>query len=212
MALKRRHIKEDLLWLKWNIVLLVIVLGASLGLFFSASVYRDDMQNQEFNALSELDFVNGQIRDIENAEQVIINNIDTYNTMIANAVLEEEDRVSLLEEISVIRDRYQLFPIAVEIQEQDRVLLEYPFDVENPDEQISLRNSQVSVQIPLLHEEDLTRFLADFMSSGRMMVNNSCAIAQAPQLEEIPNQLSQRQIASCGFHWYTLRREPFIGF
>lgn len=212
MALKRRHIKEDLLWLRWNIILLVIVTGASIGLYISASIYRDDMQNQEFNAQSELDFVNGQILDIENAESVVINNIGSYNSMVANGVLEEEDRVGLLEEISNIRDRYQLFPISVEIQEQDRLMIEYPLDVENPDEQISLRNSQVSVQIPLLHEEDLTRFLTDFLSSERMMVNSNCSISEAPQVEENLNELIQRQMAACRFYWYTLRREPYLGF
>lgn len=212
MALKRRHLKDDLFWLRWHLVLFVIVLAASSGLYLSASAYREDMQNQEFNAQSELDFVNGQISDIENAEQVVINNIDTFNSMMEYDVLEEEDRVGLLEEISIIRDRYQLFPISVEIQEQDRMVLEYPFDVENPDEQISLRNSQISLQIPLLHEEDLTRFLSDFMSSGRMMINSNCSVSEAAQMQESGNELVQRQIASCQFYWYTLRREPLEEF
>lgn len=212
MALRRRNWREDVRWLRWPLSLLGIVIVASIGLYLSASIFRNDMQREEFNALSDLDLLNGQVDEIEQAEQVIVNNIDLYNSMVANGVMAEEDRVRMLESITEIRERYYLFPINVNIGEQDRLLLEYPENVDFPDDQITLRSSQVQVRYSLLHEEDLTRFLRDYLAMGDLVVPSQCSISAA--LEDPADRLNvvQHQIADCQFQWYTYQREPYLGF
>ncbi len=211
MALKRQPLKDDLLWLKWSLIFLGLVLLVTVSSYTSAIYFRNDMQRQEFDALSELDLISGQLREIESAERIIVNNIDRFNSMAANSIMDEENRVDLLEEIRTIREMHQLFPISVEIREQDRLLLTYASDVEFPDEQISLRSSSIQIQLPLLHEEDLTRFLADFLGSGRLMISNRCSIDALVVGEDDLLGLVQRQLATCNFYWYTLRREPITG-
>ena len=139
-----------------------------------------------------------------------IDNIDLFNEMSAKGVMGDEDRVSLLAEIGGIRDKYKLFPITVTIGEQQRQLLAYDEEVEDAEEQISLRRSLLNVQIPLLHEEDLTRFIDDYLRPNRLMVNNRCVInnvllQDTEQLSVVPHQQ-----ARCEFYWYTLHREPFL--
>ncbi|MEQ8956075.1 MAG: hypothetical protein RL120_18250, partial [Gammaproteobacteria bacterium] len=97
------------------------------------------------------------------------------------------------------------------IREQDRILLEYPPDVAFPDDQVSLRASQVEISLPLLHEGDLMRFLNDFLGTGRLLVTDECSIAEA--LREVSDELEvvAHQVATCNFYWYTLRLEPFSG-
>jgi hypothetical protein len=153
----------------------------------------------------------GQVQDVEGSERIIVNNIGRFNNMVVATVMDEENRVGLLEEIRAIRDRHQLFPISVEIQEQVRLLLEYGPGIEFPDEQISLRSSQIEIQMDLLHEEDLTRFLDDFLGSGRLMINNSCSIRELLISENNFLKHVEHQTASCEFQWYTLRREPYTG-
>ncbi len=211
MALRRRNPKEDLLWLKWPLIVLGVVSIGAAGLYFSASAYRNSVQREELNITSDYDLINEQVREIANAEQVIVENIEAFNRMAANSVLDEEDRVGLLEDIGAIRSRYQLFPIGVEIREQDRILLEYPPDVAFPDDQISLRFSQVQVSLPLLHEGDLMRFLNDFLGAGRLLVTNQCTINDALEDQGDLLEVVQHQVAICSFYWYTLRREPFTG-
>ncbi len=212
MALRRRTWQEDVQWLKFPLTLLGVVIVASIGIYVGASYARNDLQQQEFNSISELDLLNAQIDEIEAAEQVIVNNIGLFNSMVENGVMAEEDRVAMLEAITDIRNRYYLFPINVAIGEQDRVLLEYPESVAFPDDQITLRSSQVQVRYSLLHEEDLTRFLADYLTSGNLVVPSSCTVSAA--LEDPDDRLNvvQHQIADCQFQWYTFQREPYVGF
>jgi len=211
MALKRRNLNEDILWLKWPLVFLGLAILVVVALYIGSSLYRDEVRLQAANASANLEVISGQVSDIEESERVIIENIDRYNTMVANSVLDDEDRVGLLEEISNIRDKYQLFPIAVEISEQERILLPYPPEVEFPDEQISLRSSQVRIRLPLLHEEDLVRFLSDFMGQERLMVNNRCVIGESPVEDDNNFEVVEHQVATCEFYWYTLRNEPYSG-
>jgi len=212
MALRRRTWQADVRWLRSPLIALGTVIVAAIAIYVGASYFRDDLQRQEFNAVSELDLLHGQIDEIEEAEQVIVNNIGLYNGMVANGVMSEEDRVSMLEEITAIRDRYYLFPINVSIGEQDRLLLEYPESVAFPDDQITLRTSPVQVRYSLLHEEDLTRFLNDYLASGNLVVPSRCSVSAA--LEDPADRLNvvQHQIADCQFEWYTFQREPYIGF
>ena len=212
MALKKRSIKNDIIWLRWPVSLLGVVVAASLGLFASASMFRNEMQRDEFNALSDFDMISGQVAEIEQAESIITDNFGRYETMLANGVMREEDRVQLLEDITSIRQRHMLFPINVEIGEESRLFIPYPEEVDFPDEQITLRESQVRVSYALLHEEDLTRFLAEFLDGERLMVPTRCSMAAALESEEMALEIVQHQLANCEFNWYTFRQEPYLGF
>ncbi len=193
-------------------ILLAVVLALSIGAYFAASFYGNDMQRREFNATTDMELISVQVQEIAQEEQAVVNSIGVYNTMEANGVMGEEDRVALLEEITDIRERYLLFPISVAIGEQNRLLLEYGEDVDFPDDQITLRSSQVQVRFSLLHEEDLTRFLADIMDSGRLMVPTSCTVTAALEDPDMAREVVQHQIAACDFNWYTYQREPYLGF
>ena len=212
MALKKRSLKHDMLWLRWPLSLLGIVVAASIALFVSASMFRNELQRDEFNALSDFDLISGQVAEIEQAERVITDNIGRYNSMVANGVMQEENRVQLLEDITNIRQRHLLFPMNVEIGEETRLFIPYPEEVDFPDDQITLRESLVNVSYSLLHEEDLTRFLTEFLDSGRLLVPTRCSVTAALESEEMALEVVQHQLANCSFNWYTLRREPYLGF
>ncbi len=212
MSLRRRNRREDIAWLRWPITLLVISLMLSVGLYVAATLYLNEVRRLEFNATTNLDLLTGQVDEIERSEQVVVNNIGIYNTMVANGAMGEEDRVQVLEEITRIRQRNLLFPMNVSIGEQDRVLLPYPETVEFPDEQITLRISPVQVRYPLLHEEDLTRFLNEFLALGDLMVPSRCGMAMALEDPADAARVVQHQLADCEFQWYTFQREPYLGF
>ena len=149
MALRRRNRREDIAWLRLPIIVLVVSLVVSAGLYIAASMYLNEVRRQQFNATTNLDLLSGQVDEIERSEQVVVNNIGIYNRMVENGAMGDEDRVRLLEEITRIRQRNLLFPMNVTIGEQDRLLLPYPDTVEFPDEQITLRSSPVQVRYSL---------------------------------------------------------------
>jgi hypothetical protein len=184
--------------------------GAIVGIYFYSIYYGNDMLRKESIVYDDLNYVASLVSAIEEAEQIIIQNIDRYNEMSANGVMSEEDRVGFLGEIGAIRDKYKLFPIGVTVSEQIKRVLPYLGNVETPEEQIALTRSSAKVQLPLLHEEDLTRFLFDIMQPARLLVNNRCVIANLALGEiELLNVIPHQQ-ATCDFYWYTLREEPFV--
>ena len=207
MAAKRRNFREDLAGLKWWLVLLAICLAIAVGGYWTSLFYRGEMRRLEFGSRSNFDEILQEVTQIEESEQIIVENIDRFNSLAANRLLDEEDRVSLLEDVRRIRDNFRLFPIDVEIREQTSHMLDYAESVEFPEEFISIRSSTVMVRIPLLHEEDLTRFLNAFLNAGRLMVTTSCTITSASVDPAQVLELIPHQVASCDFIWYTFRRE-----
>lgn len=207
MAVRRRSIREDLVWLKWWLILLAIALSIAIGGYWTSLYYRGEMRQLEFGTRSNFDVILQEVTQIEESERIIVDNIDRFNSLAANDLLEEEDRVSLLEDVRRIRDRFRLFPIDVEIREQTSRMLDYGEGIEFPEEFISIRSSVVMVRLPLLHEEDLTRFLNSFLNVGRLMVATSCTInaASVDPLEAL--EVIVHQVANCEFIWYTFRRE-----
>lgn len=209
MALRRRSLQADIKALKWSLSLLVLAISATGGIYFGTQYYWNEVLRQESNVYNELNYVSSQVSAIEEAETIFVNNIDSFNQMVGNGVLNEEDRVGLLAEFGQIRDKYRLFPMSVSVSEQERRILEYPATVENPEEEMSLRSSRLQVSLPLLHEEDLTRFLTDILQPNRMLVNNHCEINQLVVSEEDMLTIVPHQRAVCEIVWYTLQREPF---
>lgn len=209
MTLKRRSIKEDIFWLKMPLSAFSLAIAASAGAYFYATDYSNDILRRESNSYSDYNIVSAQVFAIEEAEQIIISNIDRFNKMVGNQVMSEENRVGLLAEIGSIREKYRLFPVVVSVSEQEKKVLGYADNVESPEEEVSLLRSELKIQLPLLHEEDLTRFLVDLMRPGRLLVNNRCVITDLLLSESDVLDISPHQQAACDFYWYTLRSEPY---
>ncbi|MCH8175172.1 MAG: hypothetical protein IIC59_08325 [Proteobacteria bacterium] len=207
MALTSRQLKQDVLWLKWPLIVTAVLICLCIGVIVAANLYRDSIQRREQLAFEGFDLLSGQVQAIAESERIIIENIESFNTMVANTVMDEEDRVAILSEIGTIRTRHKLFPISVQISEQQQTALEYNAAVEFPDEEISVRTTFISLSLPLLHEEDLTRFLADFLQTGRLIVTSRCNISDLALLPEDELSIVPHQIADCDFYWFTFRRE-----
>lgn len=207
MAIRRQNIRDDLTWLKWWLILLVLCFTVAIGGYWAALYYRSDMQRLEMGTRTNFEVITQEVTQIEESERIIVENIDRYNALVSNRLLDEEDRVSLLEDIRRIRNRFRLFPIDVEVREQSSRVLDYPEGVEDAEEQIAVRATPVVLRIPLLHEEDLTRFLGAFLNAGRLMVTTTCGITASATDSAERLDIVQQQMASCEFIWYTFRRE-----
>ena len=211
MAVSRRNIREDLVWLKWWLVALPVTLAIAIGGYRGSLYYRGEMSRLEINSRSNFDVILQEVAQIEESEQIIVDNIDLFNSLVEKHLLDAEDRISLLEDIRRIRENFGLFPIDVGIREQTSHMLDYEGGVEFPEEFISIRSSLVTVGLPLLHEEDLSRFLDAFLNVERLMVTTSCTITVTSLDPVMALELVPHQMARCGFIWYTFAREPQSG-
>jgi hypothetical protein len=211
MAVRRRNLREDLAWLKWWLVALPVSLVIAIGGYRGGLYFRGEMSRLEINSRSNFDAILQEVAQIEESEQIIVDNIDRFNSLVEKHLLDAEDRISLLEDIRRIRENFGLFPIDVGIREQTSLMLDYEGGVEFPEESISIRSSLVTVGLPLLHEEDLSRFLDAFLNAERLMVTTSCTITVTSLDPVMALELVPHQMARCGFIWYTFAREPQSG-
>lgn len=209
MALRKRSLKDDVLWLKVPLIAFALCIAASFGVYLFAAYYWDNIIREESVAYNDYNLISSQVFAIEEAEQIIVSNIDRFSEMVSNQVMSEEDRVGLLAEIGAIREKYKLFPVIISVSEQETRLLDFPENVESPEEQVSLKRSSLALQLPLLHEEDLTRFLFEFTSPDRLLVNNRCVVTDLPVPESDMLDIIPHQQAACDFYWYTLHSEPY---
>ncbi len=211
MALRRGRLKDNLMFLKWNILLLLLCVGASLSAYLYAISQQAQWQRQELALRQNLDRIEGQLATIEEARSAILDNLEIYNQIVSSPVMQEEDRILLVEEIRNIRSSNKLFPIELQIAEQVREYLPAETGNESPSEQVSLRTTPIDISVPLLHEGDFSVFLGQLLTEDRLLFPVYCYIeATGAPIVDLADY-SPKLNADCQFYWYTLRIEPYSG-
>ena len=94
MAVSRRNIREDLVWLKWWLVALPVTLAIAIGGYRGSLYYRGEMSRLEINSRSNFDVILQEVAQIEESEQIIVDNIDLFNSLVEKRLLDAEDRIS----------------------------------------------------------------------------------------------------------------------
>jgi len=113
-------------------------------------------------------------------------------------VIGEEQRLEWVELLRDIRDKRRLLDLQYEIAAQR------PLDA-GPGNGFAFYASTMTMQLKLLHEEDLLRFLDDLRQQARALIQiKSCTVERLPRNNPrsgIPAQLQ----AECRIDWITLR-------
>ena len=98
---------------------------------------------------------------IAEEEREVKTKLDVYQRLKSLNVLGEERRLEWADAISRIRTQHELLDLRYRVERQ-RLLTSVPGKPANVD----FYSSAMRVDLALLHEEDLTRFLADLRASG----------------------------------------------
>ena len=98
---------------------------------------------------------------IAEEEREVKAKLDVYQQLKGLNVLGEERRLEWADAISRIRTQHELLDLRYRVERQ-RLLTSVPGKPANVD----FYSSSMRVELALLHEEDLTRFLADLRASG----------------------------------------------
>jgi len=171
-----RFDSADLLLIRWQIVLFVICCTLVTGVYLTVG-YMEAQASQELQqANSAFERTRSSVELIEEEEATIIENIDEYRVLMARDILEPEDRLQFLEDLAVIRDELQLFPINLSIESQFRERLAYPQSISSGGP-IDLASSEISLNMPLLHEEDFVRFFDAIYNNGGLFQIRECLLS-----------------------------------
>ena len=138
-----------------------LLVAAGAGLIGGADATLGAAQRQAQAAQAERQQATERLARISEEEREVIEKLDVYKRLKQLNILGEERRLEWADAITRIRTQRELLDLSYRVDRQ-RLLASVPGKPANVD----FFASAMRVQLALLHEEDLLRFLADLRDSG----------------------------------------------
>ena len=178
------------------VCLLMIVMGAAL-VFFANGATRSAQRERVTAQAQRNDYV-GKLQRVSSEESEIKEKSALFQRLQKRGIIGEEQRLEWVELLKDIRDKRRLIDLVYEIEPQR------PLDVA-PGAGFTFNVSPMKVQLKLLHEEDLTRFLGDLNEQARALIQvRYCKVTRQPQ-GQAGTSGQANLLAECRIDWVTLR-------
>ena len=172
-----RLTREELKRLLAPLAIAAALLAAGAALIWSAGGALRDAQARLGAAQAERRQSNERLARISEEEREVSQKIDVYQRLKSLNILGEERRLEWADAITRIRTQRELLDLRYVVERQ-RLLSSAPGKPANVD----FYASTMKVELALLHEEDLVRFLADLRQSGNAFYAvKKCALARTGQ-------------------------------
>jgi len=153
------------------------LLGAGAVLVWSAGSALATAQRELAAAQAERRQASERLARIAEEEREVKEKIDLYRRLKQFNILGEEQRLEWADAINRIRRERELLDLRDQVERQ-RLLVSAPGKPANVD----FYASTMKVDLALLHEEDLMRFLADLRESGNAFYSvKKCALTRTGQ-------------------------------
>ena len=153
--------REELRRLALPLVIALVLSAAGVSLIWSAGEARASAQRLLAGAQAERRQNNERLARIAEEEREVRAKIDVYQQLKSLNILGEEHRLEWADAITRIRAQRELLDMRYMVERQ-RLLSSVPGKPGNVD----FYASTMKVDLQLLHEEDLLRFLDDLRQSG----------------------------------------------
>ncbi len=189
--------KADLSDLKWSLgaFLLSLVVGGSL-LSFSDNYQERSLKDRQA-AQRQLSEARAQLSAAQDDQENMAAYALEYNALLAQKVVGEEKRLDWIEGLERLRQQGSVLDFKYAIAPQQSYTPNPPVDAGN----FELNRSGMTMQIDLLHEEQLMHLLAAMRSQmkGWFMLD-SCSISRTDTANE-----TSLLTAECSGGWFTMK-------
>ena len=170
-----RFTPEELKKLGLPVLAALTMLAAGGGLIWSADAALKAAQRAAAAAQKERQQNGQRLARIAEEEREVKEKIDVYQRLKALNILGEERRLEWADAVTRIRAQRELLDLRYRVERQ-RLLVSLPGKPANVD----IFASTMRVEMALLHEEDLLRFLADLRESGNAYYSvRSCRVSRS---------------------------------
>jgi hypothetical protein len=178
----------------------LIFLLAGGGLIWTADAALRAAQRAAATAQKERQQSGERLARIAEEEREVKDKSNVYQRLKALNILGEERRVEWAEAITRIRARRELLDLRYRVERQ-RLLLSAPGKPGN----VEFYASTMRVDLALLHEEDLLRFLADLRDSGNAYYSvRSCQLQRSGPGGVSGSAIAPRLRADCSIDLITI--------
>ena len=158
-------------------LLAAVMIAAGAGLIWGADATLGAAQRQAQAAQAERLQATERLARISEEEREVIEKLDVYKRLKQLNILGEERRLEWADAITRIRTQRELLDLSYRVDRQ-RLLKSVP----GKPGSVDFFASTMRVQLALLHEEDLLRFLADLRASGNAYYAvKSCSLTRTGQ-------------------------------
>jgi len=165
---------EELKKLSLPALLALALLAGGGGLIWSADVALKSAQRAAAAAQAERQQSGERLARIAEEEREVKEKINVYQRLKALNILGDERRLEWADAVTRIRTQRELLDLRYRVERQ-RLLATLPGKPGNVD----FFASTMRVDLALLHEEDLLRFLADLRDSGNAYYSvRSCQLSR----------------------------------
>ena len=175
------------------------LLGAGVALIWSGSAALAAANRVLAGAQAERQQAAERLARISEEEREVNQKLDVYRRLKDLNILGEERRLEWADAITRIRKQRELLDLSYRVDKQ-RLLVSAPGKPGNVD----LYASNMRVQLALLHEGDLLRFLADLRESGNAYYGvRRCALTRTGQAAT-GTSITPRLRAECDIELVTM--------
>lgn len=172
-----RFTRDELRRLAIPLAIAAVLLAAGFALIWSADRSLREAQLRLVAAQDQRRTANERLARISEEEREVKEKIDVYQRLKSLNILGEERRLEWADAITRIRTQRELLDLRYTVERQ-RSLTSLPGKPGNVD----FFASTMKVELALLHEDDLLRFLADLRQSGNAFYSvKKCALARTGQ-------------------------------
>jgi hypothetical protein len=169
--------REELARLAFPTLAAIVLIAAGVWLVTIAGESRVKAQAQFAAAHAERRQNSDRLARIAEEEREVREKLDVYKQLKRLNILGEERRLEWADAISRIRNERELLDLTYRVNRQ-RLLKSLP----GKPGSVDLYASTMTVQLDLLHEEDLLRFLADLRASGNAYYSvRTCSMRRTGQ-------------------------------
>ena len=192
--------------LRLSLLAALVMMLAGAGAGYAAFHWAQASQRDRTAAQAERNEIDGKLRRVSSEQSEIKEKSERFNALQARGVIGEEQRLEWVELLKDIRDRQRLLDLQYEFAPQREIHANPGAKSDGkPDGSFGFFASTMRVQIKLLHEEDLTRFLAELRQQARALIQiKRCNVSRLPQAANESN-LSAQLLADCQIDWVTVR-------
>ena len=177
--------------------LALVAVGASAVLLsdHAAQAARGELAAAQATR-NELD---DKLKRVRSEENEIREKTARFRQLEARGVIGEEQRLEWSELLDAIRDRRRLLNLRYEFEPQR------PLEAAPNTAKLGYFVSPMRLQLDLLHEEDLTRLLADLRQQAKALIQiRSCLVTRSTGRQDNLSPVAQLR-ADCRLDWITLR-------
>jgi hypothetical protein len=200
--------KSDLMLIRNSVISFLVLSILALVTHVSATRLQQ-LANDNLNAARvHFDQVSTSVTQIAQEEETIIRYIDRYIQIDKDGVVSAPDRLQFLERMDSIRESLQLYALDLEMGEQISHVVPYPPQHPLPGEPVTVNQTSIDLELPLLHEGDLVRVLDQLLSMPGLFLPTQCLIILDSIATDTFTQLRENLVSRCRVNWFSFELTP----